>query len=366
MIVNRYIRRNIYLGTIGALAVLVSLSLFFLFVRELDDLGEGNYGLLQVLQYIALSAPAKLVEFLPLAVLLGSMLSLGALAGNSEVIAMQASGISFNRMLGAVLQAGILLALCSFLLADWVVPDSESEARRFKHEARASSSALQSRRGLWIKDESRVIHIGKLLPKGYARNVEIYQLDADGKLVSTLRAARAVPHDGGWELRNVRRTEFSETSSSSSASERLFYRGNLSLELLQVLMIEPRRMSSVDLYAYIDFLDENRLDARTERLVFWQKILAPTTVIIMCLLAFPFILGSQRNANAGQRLLYGILLGLAFVALERLLTQLGSHFAINAPTVALVPNLIFLALASWLLRRKQSHRRFFLASANQS
>ena len=102
MIVNRYIQRSIFLGTLAALLVLVSLSLFFLFVRELDDLGRGNYGLAQVLQYLALSTPAKLVEFMPLAVLLGSMLSLGALAGNSEIIAMQASGISLPRLLGAV------------------------------------------------------------------------------------------------------------------------------------------------------------------------------------------------------------------------------------------------------------------------
>ena len=92
MIVNRYIQRNIHLGTVGALLLLVSLALFFVFVRELDDVGKGAYGISQVLQFLALSIPGKIVEFLPLAVLLGSMLSLGALANNSELIAMQGIG----------------------------------------------------------------------------------------------------------------------------------------------------------------------------------------------------------------------------------------------------------------------------------
>ena len=355
MIINRYIQRSIFLGALTALAVLVSLSLFFLFVRELDDLGD-NYGMVEVLIYVSLSAPARLVEFMPLAVLLGSLLSLGAMASNSEVIAMQASGVSLKRFLAAVLQSGLVLALCAFLLADWVVPDSETYARQFKSEARKKSTALQSQQGLWIKDDRRVVHIAELMPNGYASEVEIYQLDTSGKLISTLRAEIAVPDEDGWELQQVRRSEFTETTSSSSFVERLRYEGKLSRELLQVLMIEPRNMSSLDLYAYLNFLELNRLDARVERLVFWQKLSLPITVIVMCLLAVPFVLGSQRQANTGQRLLYGILLGLSFVVVERLLTQVGAQFEINAPTIALLPNLLFLALALWLLFRKRSHR----------
>ena len=93
MILNRYIQRSIYLGTLGALLLLVSLSLFFVFVRELDDLGKGSYGLRQAMEFVLYSLPGNAVEFLPLAVLLGSILSLGALAANSEIIAMQASGM---------------------------------------------------------------------------------------------------------------------------------------------------------------------------------------------------------------------------------------------------------------------------------
>lgn len=355
MIINRYLQRSIFLGTLAALLVLVSLNLFFLFVRELDDLGRGNYGLAQILQYLAMRTPAKLVEFMPLAVLLGSILSLGALAGNSEIIAMQASGISLRRLLGGVLQAGLILAVCSFLLADWVVPDSETSARQFRNDARGKKTALQSGKGLWIKDESRVVHVTDLLPNGYARDVEIFQLDDSGRLVATMHAEIAIPGEDGWELQRVRRSEFTDSTSTSSFYARLDYAGNLSQDLLQVLMIEPRQMSSLDLFAYLEFLDENRLDADVERLVFWQKLTAPMTIVIMCLLAFPFVLGSQRHTTGGQRLLSGMLLGIAFVVSTRLLTQLGIQLEINALMIALLPNLLFLVLALWLLFKKQSH-----------
>ncbi|MCP4472521.1 MAG: LPS export ABC transporter permease LptG [Gammaproteobacteria bacterium] len=355
MIVNRYIQRNIHLGTLGALLLLVSLSLFFTFVSELDDMGKGNYGILQVLEYLALSTPGQIVEFLPLAVLLGSMLSLGALANNSELIAMQASGITIQRLLGSVLQAALVVALLGFLLADWIVPDSEINARRLKSlSLQQSSSVLDSKQGLWIKDESRVVHVQNLLPNGYAREIEIYQLDADGNPRSMIWAEGAEPAGGGWELHQVRQTTITDGKASSRIFDRLIYPGNVSHQLLQVLMVDPRQMSSSDLIAYLQFLDENRLDAEVERLIFWQKMFAPVTIVIMCLLAFPFVMGSQRQSNTGQRLLIGILLGLSFAVIDRVLTQLGSQFGVNAFMVALAPNLMFFTLALYLIIGKQS------------
>ena len=119
-------------------------------------------------------------------------------------------------------------------------------------------------------------------------------------------------------------------------------------------MIEPQQMSIGDLHAYLDFLDENKLDSRAEQLIFWQKTFSPLAIVVMCLLAFPFVLGVRRQSNTGQRLLIGILLGLAFVVVDRLVTQLAVHFGVNVILVALLPGLIFLTVAIYLLAKQQS------------
>ena len=359
MIINRYIQRSIYLGTVGALLLLVILALFFTFVSELNDLGDGDYGIWQLLEYLALSVPGKVVEFLPLAVLLGSMLSLGSMASNSELIAMQASGVTLWRMLGGVLQAALLIALVSFLLAEWIVPDTELNARKIKNESRQASSSLERGlqqssslevgQGLWLKDETKVVHVSQLMPNGHAINIKIYHLDELGRMQKMIRAERAQPLDGGWELHEVSQTTLVDGGSSSQQFVSLIYPGNLSHELLQILLVDPRHMSSRDLIAYLEFLDNNRLDANVERLVFWEKMFAPLTIIIMCLLAFPFVMGSQRQSNTGQRLLIGILLGLSFVVIYRVLTQLGTQLGAPPIAVALMPNLLFFAIAIYLL-----------------
>ena len=364
MIINRYIQRSIHLGTAGALLLLVSLALFFSFVGELGDLGDGDYGIWQMLVYLALIVPGTVVEFLPLAVLIGSMLSLGSMASNSELIAMQASGVTLWRMLGGVLQAALLIALVGFLLADWIVPDTELHARRIKNQslqpsssvdkAQQQSSSLDSAQGLWLRDETKVVHVAQLLPNGHARDIEIYHLDGQGRMEKMVRAAYAKPLGGGWELHQVSQTTLADGGASSQQLDSLIYPGNLSHELLQVLLVDPRHMSSRDLIAYLGFLDDNRLDAKVERLIFWQKMFAPLTIVIMCLLAFPFVMGSQRQSNTGQRLLIGILLGLSFVVIDRVLIQLGTQSGVPPFAVALMPNLLFLSFAIYLLFGRSS------------
>lgn len=355
MIMSRYIQRHVYQGTLLTLLLLVSLGLFFIFFGELDDIGRGDYRLIHAVEYLALRVPGKVVQFMPIAVLLGTILSLGSLASNSEIIAMQAAGYSVVHLLRAVLQAALILALLTFLVADWVVPISESNARDIRSSAINATPALRAKKGLWVKDENLVLYIKVLLPNGVARSIEIYQLDENDRLISTIKADSAIPMGDKWILKQVKQSFFSDESVRSVEYDEMTYTGKISYRLLDVLMIEPKQMSSTDLYAYLKFLRENNLDATVPGLTFWKKVLAPLTVLVMCLLAVPFVLGSQRQSNTGQRLLFGILLGLGFMVADRLLIQLGSRIGISPALNALSPTLLFFLIAVYLLNRKQSH-----------
>lgn len=356
MIIDRYIFRQIQQGTLLTLLVLVSLSLVFVFIAELEDMGKGYYSFLHIVEYVALLFPGKVVEFLPLAVLLGTILSLGSLASNSEIIAMQAAGISVFRLLFSVLQAALVLAFLGFFVADWVVPESETSARQIRSSAISDTTAIRGKKGIWIKDGNRILHIKLLLPQGVARDIEIHQLDNQGRLLSAVSAESAIPEGKNWRLKKVKQTLISESGTITREFDELVYEGKVSNQLLGALLIEPRQMSSSDLYTYLGFLQQNNLEASVERLTFWQKIFAPLAVIVMCVLAVPFVLGSQRQGNAGQRLMIGILLGLSYVVLGRLLTQLGSQLNISPVLNALLPSLLFLSLAIYLLIQKHARK----------
>ena len=143
---------------------------------------------------------------MPLAILLGTILSLGSLASSSEIIAMQAAGLSVYQLLRAVLQAAVILALLSFMLADWVVPISETSAREMRSSAINSTPALRAKTGVWIKDLNQVLYIRELFPDGLAKTIEIYQLDEQDRLVSTITADSAIRSGTNWILKQVRQS----------------------------------------------------------------------------------------------------------------------------------------------------------------
>lgn len=351
MIFTRYLAINIFKGTALVLMILVSLSLFFTLIQQIDHIGKGEFGPWQFIQYLVFLVPAMISDFMPLSVLIGSILSLGSLASNSELIAFQSSGVPVRKFILAVSLSATLLALLTFMIADFVVPFSETTAREIKSSGLASRVSMQSKTGVWIKDRKNLIFIQKLFPNGNARNIEIYQLDEEDKLLSTTVAKKAVNSEQGWLLQQVKRTRLTDEKMTVIEKKQELYEGQLSEKLLQSLVVDPQQMSSINLYSYIDFLQENGLNYSAESLSFWKKIYSPLTVIVMSVLAIPFVLGSQRNSNTGQRLIVGILLGLVYVIVDKVMIQIGEQLKLLAFVNALAPTLLFAIFTVYLIRR---------------
>ncbi len=68
--IDRYIARYVILGTLGMLAVLISLFALPELENEIEDVGRGQYGISDVLLYVALQIPRYAAEVFPVATLL--------------------------------------------------------------------------------------------------------------------------------------------------------------------------------------------------------------------------------------------------------------------------------------------------------
>ncbi len=353
MIVDRYLAGHIHRSTLTVLLTLVSLSLFFTLVQQIDNLGKGDFTGWRFVEYLLLRVPGSAVQYMPLAVLIGSMLSLGALAANSELIALHAAGVSLRRLAWSVGLSAMVMAILTLLVSDFVTPWSETRAREIKSSSLGKGSSLLSRRGLWMKEGNHVIFVGRLFPDGSARQIEIHQFDDSGRMLMALKAKTALPKDGGWLLKSVQQSVFETDRVLRQTHSDWYYRGGLSEDLLSSLVIDPGQMSLMDLAGYIRFLEDNAIDTSVESLAFWRKLYVPVTLLVMALLALPFVSGSRRQGNVGQRLVMGILLGLVFVMLDKLLIQLGLQWRLPAALNALMPTALFALLTIYMLRRSE-------------
>ena len=84
MVLDRYIARAVISGCLIACFIMLSIFAFVDFIAQLNHVGTGDYGALQAAIFVLLRLPQRLYELAPSILLLGGILSLGAMAANSE------------------------------------------------------------------------------------------------------------------------------------------------------------------------------------------------------------------------------------------------------------------------------------------
>lgn len=352
----RYLASQVLAASGFVLVALLVLFAFFDVMQELGSMGRNNYGLGQAAVVVLLSIPGHLYEILPVAALIGTLFALSRLVGNSEFAVMRVSGLSNWRVAGYFAVIGVLLALLTLVLGEFVAPWSEQAAQRYKLAATRSVVAQQFRSGLWVKDGSSFINVREVMPDNTLRGIEIYGFEADGRL-GWIRAAEEASWRGGqnWNLQGVTETRFGDDGIDAVRSEHEDWRSVLTPEILSVLLVSPEKMSARTLWRYVAHLKENNQKASRYELALWTKFISPFVIPIMMLIAMPFAIQGPRAGGTSSKIFIGILAGLGFHLLSRLFGYLGLLNDWPAVVVSILPLLIFLAIAlmgiRWVDRR---------------
>ncbi len=344
-ILDRYIARAIISGTLMVLLVLAALLAFVDFVGELDDVGKGHYSALKAAAFVLLSLPKRLYELFPTAVLIGSLLSLGTLASNSELTVIRAAGVSIMRIVFSVLKAGLILLIVVALVGEVIVPFSERYAQSMRAKELQQTISLGGEGGFWARDSQRFIYVRHVYPGFNLRQVKVYELSEDNQLKRVTLAASARYIEGVWHLGKVRQTEFTQQGVESRYRKIETWQSLLNPELFSVVSVKPENMSAFDLLQYNEYLQNNDLESSHYQLAFWIKVFTPLSSMVMLLIALPFVFGSQRSTGTGNRMLVGLLLGIGFFLLNRTMNHMGQVYNIY-PFISASAPVFAVAIAS--------------------
>ncbi len=350
-LLDRYIARVVLLGTVLALSLLLSVDAFFAFIGEVSDIGEGNYGLIEAFRYILFTLPRRAYTLFPFAVLLGSILGLGVLASNSELVAVRAAGMSIARVLLSVLMVGLMMQVVATVIGEYVAPVAEQRAQLQREMDKSRRITFKSAYGLWARDGDKFVNIREILPGGRLGGIYVYELNDKMQVIKATQARYAGFNNDQWTLLQVRQSILSEHGVETRKYPKLAWETLLSPDLLRVLVIDPKYHSIRDLARYIDYLDENELEAGHYRLAFWTNIAAPVSSLVMLFLSVPFVFGSLRSVGTGQRLLVGVLVGLSYYLLTRTVSQLSQVYDISPVVGVFAPLLLFFGIGLFGLRQ---------------
>lgn len=354
-VLTGYIVREILKGSVIALILLLTLFNLFTFSDELKDLGKGSYGLREIFSYLALTSPRVAYELVPASALLGSLFVLGAMGNHRELIAMQASGLSVFGIIRAVMLAGAVLVFISILVGEFVAPVTERTAQLIKVTAQNKQVLMNAKYGLWLREDKKYINVRQIIDNGHLADISIYELDDQQHLREVLHAEEAVfLGNQQWNLLNIKKSEISTEQMLARAQNNEIWKSSISPNLLKIVVVNPNNLSLYDLYSYVGFLKKNRQKSQAFELAFWGRVVNPLVTFIMLLLSAPFVIGIRRGVSVGGRMMIGVVIGMGFNIIDRIVGHIGLIYDLNPPLMAFIPSLTVLLIALLALRRVQA------------
>ncbi|TNJ35564.1 LPS export ABC transporter permease LptG [Arenimonas terrae] len=358
-VVDLYLSRCVLVATLGAWAVLVGFDVILALVNELDEIGEGGYTLSHAVLYSAYTVPRRIYELFPTAALIGCVLGLGGLAARSELTAMRAVGMSRLRIgLGALLALAGVTALM-VVNAETAAPYGEQSAQSVASAAKTGDVVMARVSGLWAREGNVFLNARDGVRRQVdgqewteLQGVRLFEFDAEGKLLS-LAEARTAEHRGdGWVLRDVTRSTFGERSAQSQTLAEERWETGLDDQALAAAASRPRYLSSAELSRNISYMQRNGLDPKAFENAYWARWFYPVNVAVLCLAALPFAFGSLRSGGFGKRLFIAIVIGVAYLLVQRLVVSLSDVYRFDARLAYLIPPVALMGLCWGVFARR--------------
>lgn len=349
---DRYLTLAMIRGGLPILGLLLGLFGFLTLAEELEDVGQGDFEVIDALNVMMLSLPKIGLELLPVTSLIGVLAGLGTLASQQELIALRATGWSNFRIARPVLNLALLVVLGAAAVQQWLIPWLEQQIATLHAEATLETELQSQDADFWTRNRDQIVRIGGVQFGLMPTDVEIYQQDEAGHVVRLLQANRADILSGDtWQLWNVTTTEISQTGTRTGRQDALLWESVLTPAQMATIITTAAALAPTDLAQYVRHLQSNGLDSHRYRLVLWQQLSLPLGILGMALLGVPFVVGSTRAMAAGTRVSIGIVIGVLFYLGERTLSQVSLLYGLPPLPLAMGPDVIILALAILALSR---------------
>jgi|GEM_PF-1394189 len=353
-IITRYVLRH-FAAVFGvALFGFGGIYLVVDFFERLDDIIEKKAAVPDAALYFACKVPAILIQGIPMAVLLASLIGLGLLQRNREIIALRAAGLRAWVYAGPVVVASVGLAFVTFAAGETLGRSLTRKAETLwrDHIDKKGTPLGFVQENVWYRGgdfflQARTYDARTRVFQG----VSLYSLDENFRLRRRLDAQRLVWTESGWRAEKGSVLEWK----GGTAQHRSFDATDVSLGLepkdLAVAATLPEDLRWDDLYVYARKLGDEGYNAVPYRVELHTRVASALAAAILG------IIGVSLSLHLGHRggIALGITMGLGLTFLYLVLFQTGASFARSEMLPASVgvwaPNALFAAVGAALWGR---------------
>lgn len=352
--IDAYITRK-FLGTFFfSIVLILSIAVVFDLTEKLDNFYESQAPLKEIIfDYYFNFIPYYMNMFSSLFIFISVIFFTSKMAGNSEIIAILASGVSFQRLMLPYFWSALLLAILSFVLGGFVIPPATANMLKFQDKYVESFSTENARNIQMEVSPGTILYIESFQQRtnhGYHASLDCFE----GKTLTKRLSADRIRYNeetNQWRFEQYVERTFDGMHENLTRGDHKDTTLSVQPNELFITAEEAQMMTNPELRAYMKKQEErgagNIQAFKTE----WHKRWAsPIGAFIMTLLAVTM---SSKKVRGGMGKNLGV--GIVLTALYILFSTVSTTFSVSgvmSPFMsAWLPNFIFLAIGSALYLR---------------
>lgn len=351
-ILNRYIILA-WLRLLGiCLGSFLSVYLVLDMMERIPRFLRSGGALLDMLSYFFFKLPEMVGQAAPFSILMATLLTLGLLSRNSEIIAMRSCGVSLLRISLPMLWLGLVASILLLINAELVVPMSSERMSKIEQIGikKKSPHAVFKRNNIWFRSDNTILQAQLFDPQTKVlKGVTIWSLDTSMSPVSRTDADTAEFGDDHWILQKPVIKIFNTgpglvTRSMPSVAVEL----NLKIDDLRILDKNADNMSFGTLKEYSENLQRSGYDAYRYLTMMHAKLSEPFAAFVMVVLGIPFALRNSRSGGVAVGIGSSIAIGFTYFVINAILLSYGRSDVLPPVVAAWGANLIFVMGGVWL------------------
>ncbi|MGB4600469.1 MAG: LPS export ABC transporter permease LptG [Trichlorobacter sp.] len=350
-IISRYIAgawlRMLLLCQAGFLAVYLILD----FMEKFGRFMRAGASFWIIVQFFLFKIPEMVVQSMPFAVLMATLLTLGMFSRSSELTALRSCGLSIPRIVTPLLWLGLVCSLLLLLNAEFLVPHSYKRMEYvdkvlIKKKDRTAVFRLNN---IWFRSNNLVLQAKFFDPQAVVlKGVTVWEVTRSMEPARRMDAERAVYGKNGWHLEKVRIRSFVSGTVPLQQVELQAIPLSLKVEDLRLLDNKADSLSFRELSDYAHSLQSGGYSASRYLTMMHAKLALPFGAFVMVVLGIPFALKTGRTAGVAKGVAIGVSLGFAYFIINTAVQSYGRSGVLPPLVAAWGANLIFVLSGIWL------------------
>ena len=354
--IDGYVLREAVWPFLFGLAAFTSFLIVNILFVGIDYMNQGIAPAV-VAKWMGLNVPEIVVMTLPMATLLGTLLTFGRLSSASEITAMSATGLSLVKIMRPLIIASLVLSVGGVVMNDRVVAPSKREADRVILGNTADILSSVSRDNFYYPvfeaGKTRSMWVASHFDGSTGRldNVYLFDFGATG-LTKFVYARQAIWRGNVWVFEDGYVQQPDPTDFAQIYFTRYTVTNNPPPKEMSAAD-NPRadKMTLSELRNHIKILRRRGADVRGLTVEYHLKLAIPFACLIFAVIGVPFGLQPNRGGSS-VGLGLSIVLIFGFYVLLVVMKSLGQSGVIAPALAAWVPDLTFGAVGVYLVARR--------------